>query len=319
MSPVVTHGRIAGVVAAVPSNVWSNADVKGADEAARITGIHSRRRVWADMTTESMMCRAAERLLSGLAWAPQTIDVLVVVTQTPSSRAIPASAYDVHRELHLSDRCLVMQINWSCAGYVNGLLTAMKMVSPGGRALLLVADAMTPIIDQNDRATAPVFGDAGSATAIENGSHYTHKFVYGSDGVGNDALCQPHGGKLHMDGAEVFNFSLDRVPSLIEELLRGHSDPDVMLFHQANKFMLDHLVKKCRLRERYPNMKIPSNLAQYGNCSSASIPLLMCWSFPGDGLRSGATVAMIGFGAGWAWSGALIDLNDITLVELMEI
>ena len=310
------RGRIAGVVGAVPANIWTNSEIRGAAQTEKMTGVHERRRVWGDQTAETMMVAAARRLLMNLAWDPSSISLLVVVTQTPY-RPLPAAAYTVHSHLNLSPACLVMEVNWSCAGYVNGLFTVMRMLDGGQRALLLVADAMTAIIDQTDRATAPLFGDAGSATAIESGS-YVHHFSLGSDGEGNTALSRDHGKCLHMDGAEVFNFTLDRVPAMVADVLALRSDPDIILFHQANKFMLDHLIKKANLRERFPDVQIATNIDRFGNCSSVSIPLLMVDQCA-DKIKAGAQVAAFGFGAGWAWAGAMLDMQDVQHLELMEV
>jgi 3-oxoacyl-[acyl-carrier-protein] synthase-3 len=312
-------GRIAGVVASVPSTVWTNADLPpGADEAARVTGVRERRRVVQGQSAESLCIDAAQRLLTSLRWAPESIDQMILITETPSQR-IPAPAYNVHRELGLARHCTLMEINYSCVGYVVGLWNAMQMLEgrTRGRSLLLVGDTFSKALDPQDRATGPLFGDAGSATAIEV-SLCSQVFVLGISGTNNHKLSQANGEFLKMDGAAVFNFTLDEVPPLVAETLQI-GRPDYILFHQANRFMLDHLITKCKLRDQpggYAAEQIPINVEKWGNTSCASIPLLLADKI---GARAAdKRVAAFGFGAGWAWGGAMLNLEGMQVCELIE-
>lgn len=325
------HGSIVGVVSAVPALRITNAqcpDPAAADEAAKMTGVLERRQVDLGQSARTLCTAAAVRLLDQLDWPRDTIDLLVYVTQTPEG-AVPADAYRIAAELGLPTRCMVLQVNWSCSGYVYGLLTAMRLLDLGKRALLLVGDATSTIVDPGDRATAPLFGDAGSATAIV-GSTVEQRFVVGSDGSGFDSLIQARQRDfLHMDGAAVFSFTLQQVPQLVNDVL-AMGEPDYLLFHQANAFMLRHLVKKAKLVDQFEPSQIPTNISRFGNCSCASIPLLMCteiapqlrrepvpgkeatWYFP-------RRLAMYGFGAGWAYAGASIQCDREMAVDLLEV
>lgn len=333
------RGSIIGVVSAVPARVITNADCPdpvAADEAAKLTGVLERRWVGAGQSARTLCTDAAKRLLEGLAWAPASIDVLVYVTQTPEG-AVPADVYRIAAELGLPVSCACLQINWSCSGYVYGLWTTMRLLQPGQRALLLVGDATSTIADPADRATAPLFGDAGSATAIFGGgddvqSFDQQNFVFGTAGMGADKLCcnlhgsitlgeRIEGPHLHMDGAAVFNFTLKRVPQLVADVL-ALDKPNYLLFHQANRFMLDHLVKKAKLLDSFEREQIPTNIARFGNCSCASIPLLMCASddVMAASVQKGYTrLALFGFGAGWAWAGASIWCEHMQVLELIEV
>lgn len=313
------RAAIRGVVTAIPANELTNAGMPpGADEAAKMTGVLSRRHVTGDQSTESLCLAAAERLLADLDWDPDSIRALVYVTQTPGL-AVPASAYTLHAKLGLPLHCPALQVNWSCAGYVNGLWLAMKLTGEqqGSRVLLLVGDTSSRIVDPADRATGPLFGDAGSATAIEGGATMSH-VVLGSDGNDAGALQQGHGEFLNMDGASVFSFSLRRVPPLIEDILDIMPSPDFLLFHQANRFMLQHLVTKAKLLDKFTPAQIPSNVAEFGNCSCASIPLLLCESV-GQAAAQRSRLALFGFGAGWSWGGALVSGMRMDVAELIEV
>ncbi len=305
------RGSIVGVVSAVPARVIRNADCPdpaAADEAAKLTGVNERRWVSSGQSARTLCTDAAKRLMLGLGWKDSSIDVLVYVTQTPDG-AVPADVYRIAADLGITGACL--QVNWSCAGYVYGLWTTMRLLQPGQRALLLVGDATSTIADPSDRATAPLFGDAGSATAII-GSDLDQHFVLGTDARGVDRLCQASRGFLHMNGAEVFSYTLRTVPRLAADVLTS-GRPDFWLLHQANAFMLKHLAKKASLEG-----PIPTNIERFGNCSSASIPLLMCSELGGE-MMVPQRLGMLGYGAGWAHAGASIMNEGMQACELIEV
>lgn len=313
----IARGTIAGVVTAVPARVITNADCpdpQAAEEAAKLTGVRERR--WVREDTAADLCRsAARRLLEGLGWRGVDLDLIVYVTQMPE-RAVPADVFTLAADLGASSKCVCLQVNWSCSGYVYGLWTAMRLLDPGKRALLVVGDATSRICDPGDRATAPLFGDAGSATAIF-GEGLTQHFVLGSDGDGAGRLSQRPRGFLKMDGAAVFNFTLRVVPPLVDAVLEV-GRPDYLLFHQANAFMLEHLAKKSKLQDFEPR-QIPTNVARFGNTSCASIPLLMCDKLADQLRTETASLGLFGFGAGWAWAGAHINTWPMKVVELVEV
>jgi 3-oxoacyl-[acyl-carrier-protein] synthase-3 len=108
---------------------------------------------------------------------------------------------------------------------------------------------------------------------------------------------------------------LQRVPPLVAAVL-AEGAPSHLLFHQANRFMLNHLVKKCGVD---PAM-VPINIERFGNCSSASIPLLMCDPLMPMFLRGlPARLALFGFGAGWAWAGASLQVEPMATCQLLEV
>ena len=308
------RGSIVGVVSAVPARVITNADCPdpaAADEAAKLTGVRERRWVGPGQSARTLCTDAARRLLDRLQWSADSIDVLVYVTQTPDG-AVPADVYRIAADLGLPVSCACLQANYSCSGYVYGLWITMRLLQHGQRALLLVGDATSTIADPGDRATAPLFGDAGSATAVE-GSDVEQHFVLGTDGSGADKLCQS-GNWLQMDGAAVFNYTLRTVPTLAADVRKAMPDPDLWLVHNANEFMLRHLMKKASIDPG----RAPMNLQRFGNTSCASIPLLMC-AEASERLASPASVAMLGFGAGWAHAGAAIQMGRLEMCELIEV
>ncbi|HEX4326339.1 MAG TPA: ketoacyl-ACP synthase III [Burkholderiales bacterium] len=333
------QGRIAGVVASVPKRVVGNdhfLQTYSADEVGNIekmVGVKERRWVDLGQTTADLCAAAASRLLEQLQWAPESIDALIFVSQTPDYR-LPATASVLQDRLGLGRHCAAFDVNLGCSGYVYGLWLAMQMLQGGGmsRVLLLVGDTISKVVDPADRASAMLFGDAGSATAVEAGGS-GGTFVLGSDGAGapnliieQGAFRQPAAGQreggrnpacLRMDGGEIFNFTLKVVPGLVNALHAAAGvagSVDYYLFHQANQFMLKHLAKKAKLKED----QVPINIDRYGNTSSATIPLLMSTELSEILTLEKKSVAMCGFGVGYSWAGALLEVGPLKVLERIE-
>ncbi len=328
---------LAGVVCAVPSQVVTNEyfekEFSKSDIAdiVKMIGVKERRWVNPGQTTSDLCLLAARTLISDLGWSAQDIGLLVLVTQTPDY-ALPASACVLHGLLGLGTNCAAFDVNLGCSGYVYGLwmVSQLMQAHSARRALLLVGDTSF-YNDTTDRSTALLFGDAGTATALEmqEGAGEWH-FVVGTDGHGARNLIVPKSGtrqeiprdermgnrdlsKLFMDGGEIFNFTLSAVPPLGHALFEySHASIesfDAFLFHQANTFMLKHLARKLKL----PVDRVPMNMERFGNTSSASIPLLMCDKL-GERLRlEDMRLAMFGFGVGYSWA---TPMRVVRIVEL---
>lgn len=337
-------GRIAGVVCCVPAHVRRNEDFHDRFGAAAVAdvvkmiGVQTRRQVQGDTTTRDLCRRAAERLLRELDWAPDSVDALIFVSQTPDYR-LPATACALQADLGLGRACIAFDVNLGCSGYPYALWLGLSMLQTGAarRVLLAVGDTVSRLVDPADRATALLFGDAGSATALEaDDAAGVARFVLGTDGRGATNLIVPAGGfrdhaangdprldgraadALYMDGGEIFNFTLQSVPALVartaELAAADGATHDVHLFHQANQFMLKHLIKKARLAPE----TAPLNIDEFGNTSSASIPLLMTTRLQ-QALRGGRQrLAMYGFGVGYSWASASLDVGPLRVVETLE-
>lgn len=342
----VTHAaRIAGVVSCLPQRQVLNAEFEPSlgqqviDDVTKMIGVHARH--WADRaTTAADLCqKAAEHLLAGLGWSADSVDALVFLSQTPDHR-LPATACTLHGKLKLRPGVVAFDVNLGCSGYPYALWLGQMMVQSGvaKRALLLVGDTISKTVDPLDRATALLFGDAGTATAIEalpvgHAPTEASHFVLGTDGAGADNLIIPSGGfrepaeqgddrwqgrdlqTLFMDGGQVFNFTLQAVPELVASCMRASGraadEHDAFLFHQANQFMLKHLVKKTKL----PADRVPINIDKVGNCSCASIPLLMCTELAPRLRAEALTVAMFGFGVGYSWAAASVPVGPLSCVD----
>lgn len=335
--------RIAGVVTAVPDHIGDIAPYAaqfGSTDVATIqesTGIAQRCVAPPGMCASDLCAAAANNLLAELAWAPESVDALIFVSQTPDF-ILPATACMLHGRLGLASSCAAFDVNLGCSGYVYGLWLACQMVQCGGarRVLLLVGDTGTRLVSPQDRAVALLFGDAGSATAIEESPEATPVFFdLGTDGSRYRALMIPAGGcrqpsseetrvrtergasnvrsdeDILMDGAEIFTFTLRVVPRQVQSVLDqagwSAAEVDAFVFHQANRFMLQHLAKKMKV----PAGKMPLSLELFGNTSSASIPLTLSYSLA-ERLRTGRVrLAMAGFGVGLSMGAAALECGPI--------
>lgn len=339
-----TGAKIVGVVSCVPARRIDNAYFvrefgEGAvNDVVKMIGVHQRRWVEEGTSTRDLCRAAAMQLLAGIDWAPDSVDALIFVSQTPDYR-LPASACALQADLGLHVACIAFDVNLGCSGYPYALWLGMTMIQTGAarRVLLAVGDTISKIADKNDRSTALLFGDAGTVTAIEASDDAAASFIMGTDGRGAHNLIVPSGafknygnsndsrleGKnpdcLYMDGGEIFNFTLRAVPALIArtlELAEKHTDQyDGFLFHQANLFMLKHLAKKSKL----PSDRVPINIDRFGNTSCASIPLLLTTTLRERLLNEKLQLAMFGFGVGYSWASASLNVGPLACVETIEL
>ncbi len=333
--------RIAGVVSCVPPRIVDNshfAETFGADAVRDVTkmiGVEQRRYVEPGIATSDLCFLAAERLIQKLDWARDSIDGLIFVSQS-ADYLLPATACMLQDRLKLRTTLPAYDVSLGCSGYPYGLWLAMMAVQTGAarRILLCVGDVSTRRSDPTDRATVMLFGDAGTVTAIEAGDEgdVTH-FVLGTDGRGAENLIIPstwHRSRkaegrlagrnldmLYMDGGEIFNFTLKSVPPLIRDLVevsgKSIDEYDAFLLHQANMFMIKHIAKKAKL----PPEKVPINIDRFGNTSSASIPMLMCTDLGEQLGRQKMRLGLFGFGVGYSWAAASLEVGPLACVELL--
>ena len=341
---------IRGVVSCIPSKKVTNNDFLETftqDEVldvSKISGVKERRHTADSATTSDLCVKSAEELLSRLRWDRSTIDVVLFVSQTPDHR-IPATSFLIQDRLELPKSTLVFDVNLGCSGYVYGLFLAGQLLQNKffNRVLLLTGDTVTKFVNPKDRATAMLFGDAGTATAVEKIDVFPNShFILGSDGSGGKNLIVPGGGfrkisddfikqismadrgfqrselDLYMNGGEIFNFTLKIVPSMIKSLLHQANLPSnsvhFYLLHQANEFMLKHLIKKAGIDPH----KAPINISKFGNTSVASIPLLISSELENAIKQKKGYSCLAGFGVGYSWASALIDTSELSVIGLME-
>ena len=321
--------RIAGVSTCVPPRAINNVECGkdyGADEVRKVVamaGVQFRHVVDPGVTATDLCFEAAAGLLEKLNWEPSSITGLILVTQSPDY-FLPSSSCMIHKWLGLSDRCAAFDVGLGCSGYPYGLYLAATMLKGGGHQRILMLQGETPsrFPGPDDHATTLLFGDAGCATALEltDSNSPPGIFCLHTDGTGYEGLIMRGGGFrdrtpldprdccLEMDGAGIFNFTIKRVPPLIQEILEfgglTQADIDWFLFHQSNRFIIKHLAKKCGL----PEARVPMVLDRFGNSGGPSVALALT-----EGVRSvgaqPARVMFLGYGVGLSWGAAVMQID----------
>ena len=333
--------RIRGVTSSVPARCFDNLTetsdfgLEEVEKIVRMAGVRARH-LADDSTCSSDLCvAAAQSLLQSLNWEPESIDALIMVTQSPDY-FLPSTSCLIHKELGLSDSCAAFDLGLGCSGYPYGLWLAALMLEKKGfrRALVLHGETPTRFSDRSDRSVALLFGDAGSATALESSEENAPGkwwFSLHTDGSGwNDLIIEgggfrerfPEDPRKHfvtMNGANVFNFAIKRVPRLIDDTLRAagmqKDSVDYFIFHQSNRFIIRHLANKAGISEA----RIPLTISEYGSTGGPSIPLTMTKGSLTRPADRSLQLLLLGYGVGLSWGSALVDLpaeavlNHVTL------
>lgn len=323
--------RIAGVSTCVPSIRVDNLDLGeryGAEDVRKVVsmaGVRHRHVVGEELTAVDLCTEAARRLLDQLGWAPESITGLIMVTQSPD-HFLPSSACVVHAKLGLPVECAAFDMGLGCSGYPYGLYIAATMLKAGGQQRILMLHGETPsrFVHPDDHATTLLFGDAGSATALEavpaSPDGEAASFGLFTDGSGADGLiirggafrdrnpADPRDLCVSMDGAGIFNFTIKRVPPLVNDTLAfaGLTVPDVdaYVFHQSNRFIMKHLMKKCGLSED----RVPFTIEDTGNCGGPSVAVTLTRCLAERGRDRPLRLMLLGYGVGLSWSSAVVTL-----------
>lgn len=283
------------------------------------TGI-KQRHIAGKETTTHMAAQAAERALENAGILPEEIELIIVATLS-SDVIVPCSACEVQREIG-AGRAACFDINAACSGFVIACNMADAFFAAGQyrTALIVAAESLSRLTDWSDRSTCILFGDGAGAAVLKNlpGKHFLS--VTHSDGErGWTLTCKNRLGAeagelareyyIDMNGKEIFKFAVRSVPELVREVLEknGVEQREIShyIVHQANSRILEAVAK--RLGE--PVEKFPMNLQNYGNTSSASIPILLDEISRRGELKKGEKILMAGFGAGLTWSGSIFEWN----------
>jgi len=340
--------RLAGVSACVPKARVANAESKllGPEDIQKVikaTGIEYRRMAPSEQCSSDLAFAAATKLLDDLGWSRSEIDVIVFVTQS-GDYLLPATSFLLADRLGIGRGAIAFDVNLGCSGFTTGLSIVASMLSALGvrRGLLLCGDTPSKSVSPQDRSAALLFGDGGAAAALELSAGQRIDFDCGSDGSGWKAINIPDGGyrnvvtasslervkidegisrnrcELILDGVEVFNFSIREVPktvkALMDHLAVGVDEVDAFVFHQANMMMNETIRKKLKV----PPEKMPYSLRNFGNTSSASIPVTMVTEL-GEKLRSGPNKLLLcGFGVGLSWTTAYLQTDKLVCPPLIE-
>lgn len=335
--------KVAGISAGVPQKVVCNLDIenvsKDYDAASfvEVTGVKERR--IDELTVLDLAVPAAEKLINDLGWEKSDIDGLVVVTQH-GDYIVPATSCIIQDLLGLTKECLALDISLGCSGWVYGLSTVASMMSTGmlKKCLLISGDARRRV-EFND----PLFGYAATVTALEyKDGENGFRFHLGTDGSGYDAIIIPDGGarnqittssfepqevdgrnytplQSRMKGMDVFSFGITTAPKSVKKLAEhfefDYSTYDYLVLHQANMKMNKQIAKKLKFEEN----KVPSSMWDFGNTSSASIPLTIVTQLKEASSQQNINLLCCGFGVGLSWGTVAMNLNHIVISDLVEV
>ncbi len=345
--------RISGVLLVVPAHEKSFLDEMANFDAPlertlklkQVMGFDTHRIVSGPVCVSDLAVRGFEHLFSTGRIAPDDIDALLLVTQTPDHLLPPTSSI-IQGRLGLKQDIFCLDINQGCAGFVLGLQQAfMLLEQPAIRKVALVnADVLSRKVSPRDRNSYPLIGDAAAITIVERapGAGPIHANLK-MDGKRRDALVIPAGGMrlpsspetaqmqdagdhnfrardhLRMDGSAVFNFVQVEVPPLIEDLLSNaglsKEEIDYFLCHQPNQFMLQKLADKMGI----PHARMPMNVVgKYGNSSGVTIPAAIALNLRQQLANQTLSVVLAGFGVGLTWCSMLMKLGPLEFCETID-
>ena len=254
--------------------------------------------------SSDMCVKAFENLQKNSNVNVEEIECCIVVTQNPDYN-IPHTAAIVHGKLNLSTNCAAFDISLGCSGFVYGLSNIISFMKNNSmkKGLLFTSDQYSDIVDENDKNTALLFGDAATVTLIsEDATFIPIDFSFGTNGKDyRELICEDN---LCMNGRAVFSFTATTAPKHIKALLKKNSlsDEDIEKYylHEGSKYIVDTIRKRLKVNEE----KVPFDMAEYGNTVSSSIPIMLANEM--DNLPKGKIV-LSAFGVGLSWASAIIE------------
>lgn len=345
----IKNVAVRGVTGTVPDNPVKTADFdiftpEEAEIFDNTVGIRNRYIGPDDVCTSDLCYDAAERLLAALGWEKDSIDVLVFGSVTGDYRTPPTAGILQHR-LGLPTSTFVLDIPMGCCGSMYAINVAGNLLSAGNvkRALLLVGDTALRMGSMKDKSRVPLFGDSGTAMALEFDPSVEDIIIeFNTLGSGYEALITPHGGFRHpitpesfieedfgngivrapkdtlINGMDVFSFAISRPPISIKQMMERYAlttdNVDYFLIHQANKLIVDRIVKKLKL----PLEKVPYDLQEFGNLGGASVPMLMTYNLADELQKRPLTLLCSSFGLGLTWGTMVLRTREMVVAPVAK-
>jgi 3-oxoacyl-[acyl-carrier-protein] synthase III len=320
----MTRSVIAGVGAALPKRVMTNADISKIVDTSHEwiverTGIHARHIAGDGETTRSLAVEAAKKALAAAKMDASEVDLIILATSTPDN-TFPATATLVQADLGIT-RGAAFDVQAVCSGFVYGLVTADSFIRTGQAKCVLVigSETFSRILDWTDRATCVLFGDGAGAFVLKaeegDGARGILAAKLRSDGRYSDKLYVDGGpsttgtvGYLRMEGREVFKHAVTNIASVMEEVMKeagvAPGEIDWFVPHQANRRILEGTARKLGI----PEERIVLTLQDHGNTSAASIPLAFDAGVRDGRIKPGNLVLMEAMGGGFTWGAVLARL-----------
>ncbi len=286
------------------------------------TGIRERHLMDEKGSLSELATRAAQNAIAMAGIAPTDLDLIILATSTPDD--LFGSAGQIQLSLGAL-QAVAFDLTAACSGFVFGLVTASQFIRTGvyKNVLLIGADILSRWVDWSDRGTCILFGDGAGAVVMQaNESDRVLGFELRSDGTQNASLQLAYKAQtkeivngvtvgqgnyqpITMNGKDIYRFAVQKVPEVIEKALYraelSADQVDWLLLHQANQRILDSVAQRLNI----PAHKVLSNLAHYGNTSSASIPIALDEAVRQGKIQPGDVIVTAGFGAGLNWGAAI--------------
>lgn len=310
--------KIRGTGRGVPGKLVTNRDLEGIVETSdewivSRTGIRARHHCAGEETFSAVTAEAARRALADAGVPPEEIGACIVATVTPETM-VPSAACTLQRDLGLRSDIPCFDLGAACTGFLFALHTmeCLLNASPRKFGLVVGAENLSRCIDWSDRGTCILFGDGAGAAVVECREGWPSICaVMGCHGDGELLRLPGPGagerGFISMEGARVFRFAVEAAPWCVDQVLkktgRTVEDVDFFVFHQANARIIDLAVRKYRI----PPEKCYKNIAEYGNTSAASIPLVLSELREQGKIGPGSRILAVGFGGGLTWGGCMIE------------
>ncbi len=283
------------------------------------TGIKTRRFSNKGEYTSDMCVKAVRNMTEKYEMVTDDIDFIIVCTTSPD-QTMPNVASRVQYKLDIKNAGC-NDIYAACAGFVYGVQMAHGFVNSGiyKKVLVLGAEALSKITDYEDRTSCILFGDGVGAAIIEpseeecflafnsgtNGEYGHDLYLSYKKNSINGVGINPNG-KIIQNGKSVFKWAVGNIPNKIKELVEKAGleldDIDYLIPHSANLRIIEAIAKNLN----YPLARMPESVTEFGNTSSASIPLALEKSIRNDGVKKGDTILLIGFGGGLTFAGAIM-------------
>ena len=321
----------------LPENILTNDQLSSlfpewkSDSILEKIGIRQRHFVSDNETALDLAVSAGGKVLTG--FDRNLIDFVILCTQSPDYY-LPTSACIIQDKLSLRTNIGAFDLNLGCSGFIYGLAVSKGLIqiNLAKNVLLILSETYTKHIHPKDKSNRSIFGDGAAAVIISQcDKEKIFDFELGTDGKGKDNLIVPNGGLrnkynpqdqdykdennnlrnnncIYMNGPEIFDFTIDRIPALIDKTLEKNNTTldkiDYVIFHQANKYMLDYLRKRLNI----PQEKFYQNMEETGNTVSATIPIALKHSNENGYIKEGDKVLLAGFGVGYSWGAVIIEI-----------
>lgn len=353
MNLTFKNKKITGMLLALPENeqffdneVENYNFTKSQSMKLKLVMGYNKHRLADEKTCISDMCvYAVEYLIQKNYIIRNEIDAIVLVTQSPDY-LMPQTSTIIQGRLNLKKDIYCIDIVQGCSAFIVGLHQAFMLLEQQSinKVILLNADILSRKVSKKDRNSYPLVGDGAAVTLVEKSDDGSEIFAcHKMDGTRADALMIPAGGfklpcsaetavmeedgngnfrskdNLVMKGDAVFNFVMNEVPPLIDELAAfantNKDKIDYYMFHQPNKFMLQKLADKMGV----PHDKMPNNVVEnFGNSSGATVPTAITFNLGEKLLTNTYNICLAGFGVGLTWSAILMQIGNLKFCEIID-